>query len=214
MIRFDWPQGSEEWVGLRVGRPTASNFDKVLTPKTLKLSGSFTGYAHQLIAEQILGFPVDSASSGFIERGSIMEKQAVDYYELQRECDTEAVGFILRDDERVGCSPDRFVGSDGLLEIKCPSAAVHVGYLLDTEGIGYKAQVQGQLWICERNYCDTLSYNPEMPAALVRQQRDEKFIAALAAAVEQLLSYIDESKLKLMKLGLFPGEKIPALRIA
>jgi hypothetical protein len=214
VIRLDVEQGSAEWFAARLGIPTASCFDKIITPKTMKMSASAAPYAHQLLAEQALGIALDNASFGFMERGAVMEKRAVDFYELKRDVDTEKVGFILRDDRRVGCSPDLFVGDNGLVEIKVPSAAVHIGYLLDSEGIGYRAQVQGQLWLTEREWCDTLSWHPDLPEALVRQVRDEKFIAALAAAVDQFLSFIDESKLKLMELGLFAGEKIPNLRIA
>jgi hypothetical protein len=49
----------------------------------------------------------------------------------------------LREDGRVGCSPDGFIGDDGILEIKCPKPENHIGYLLDVEGIGYRCQVQG-----------------------------------------------------------------------
>ena len=214
MIVLNCQQGTTEWATARLGIPTASCFDRIITPKTLKLSGQVDGYAHQLIAEQLLGVPLDNATSGFMTRGTLLEERAVSYYELQKETDTEAVGFVLRDDKRAGCSPDRFVGANGLLEIKVPAANTHVGYLLDAAGIGYKAQVQGQLWICEREWIDTLSWNPELPPALVRQPRDEEFIKALSAAVVQFTDYVDELKLKLQKqYGLFPAFQTPFLRV-
>lgn len=210
----EFEQGSEAWLRARLGIPTASQMDKIITPKTMKLSGQADGYAHQLIAEQLLGVPLDDASSGFMERGNIMEQRAVSYYELQRECDTVPVGFIMRDDRRSGASPDRLVGEDGLLEIKVPSAHRHVAYLLDKDGIGYRVQVQAQLWIAEREWSDTLSYHPDLPPALVRQHRDEEFIKALAAAVEQFTDYVDELKLKLQKqYGLFPDFQARILKV-
>lgn len=212
MIRVDVEQGTQAWQDARIGLPTASNFDRILTPKTMKLSASADAYAFQLLAEQALGYPMDAASSGFMERGKDMEQHAVAFYELQRDVTTERVGFVLRDDRRVGCSPDRFVGTDGLLEIKCPSAAVHIGYLLDG-GIGYRAQVQGQLWICERDHIDTLSYHPELPCALRRETRDEPFIAALSAAVDQFLAHMDDLKERLQRFGMFEGERVPDLQV-
>lgn len=206
MIRLDVEQGSAEWLAARIGVVTASQFSKILSNKTAKLSTQSAGYAYQLLAEQALGVPMDGASSGFMVRGSDMEKSAVAYYELTKDIDTEKVGFILRDDRRVGCSPDRLVGDDGLLEIKCPWAPVHISYLLDDEGIGYRAQVQGQLWITERAWCDTLSFNPELPPALVRQPRDEPYIKALSSAVLQFCEYMEELKEKLRKFGLFSDE--------
>lgn len=214
MIRLDVVQGTSEWQSARLGIPTASCFDKIITPKTMKLSGQSDGYAHQLIAEQILGEPLDNATSGFMQRGTLLEQRAVSWYELQHDLDTDPVGFVLRDDRRVGCSPDRFVGASGLLEVKCPAADTHVGYLLDDEGIGYRAQVQGQLWICEREWIDTLSYSPRMPNALVRQHRDEEFITKLAAAVEQFLSSIEDFKARLERKGVVFERPVEALRVA
>lgn len=214
MIRVDVEQGTTEWAMARLGIPTASNFDKIITPKTMKFSSQSADYAYRLLAEQHLGEPLDNATSGFMQRGSVMEQRAISYYEMQRECDADRVGFILRDDRRVGCSPDALVGNDGLLELKVPAAHTHVGYLLDAEGIGYKAQVQGQLWVCERDWIDTLSWNPYMPSALVRQPRDETFIKALVQCVEQFLEFMLESKIRLQKLGMFEGERIPDLRVA
>lgn len=210
----EFQQGSAEWFMARLGIPTASRFDEIITPKTLKPSSSQERYAQQLLAEALLGAPLDENRVDFIERGKILEKFAVPYYELQADTDTEEVGFILRDDGRSGASPDRLVGADGLLEIKVPMAHTHMGYLLDKDGIGYKCQVQGQLWVAEREWCDTLSWHPTIPPALVRQHRDEKFIAALSGAVVQFTDYLDELKLQLKaRYGLFPNFQTPLLKV-
>lgn len=209
----EFQQGSAEWVRVRLGIPTASQFDRIITP-TGKPSSAVDKYAHELIAEQLLGEPLKDASSGFMERGTLNEERAASYYELQRDVDTVPVGFIMRDDRRAGASPDRLVGEDGLLEIKVPAANTHIGYLLDDKGIGYKCQVQGQLWIAERAWCDTLSWHPTFPPALVRQHRDEAFIKVLAAGVEQFCDYVDELKLKLQKqCGLFPDLETRVLKV-
>lgn len=209
----DFQQGSAEWMMARLGIPTASQFERIITP-TGKPSSQVDKYAHQLIAEQLLGAPLEDASSGFLERGTLLEARAVSYYELQLDAETVPVGFILRDDRRSGASPDRLVGDDGLLEIKVPAAHTHIGYLLDDKGIGYRCQVQGQLWVSEREWCDTLSWHPTFPPALVRQHRDEAFIKLLAAGVAQFCDYVDELKLKLHKqYGLFPGFRQPDLKV-
>lgn len=216
MIRLDVVQGTSEWAAARLGIPTASAFSKIITPKTGKLSDQSEGYMWRLLAEQLLGVPMDDATSGFMERGTILEKKAVSFYELQRDCTIDRVGFVLRDDRRVGCSPDGLVGDKGLIEIKVPSAPVHVGYMLgEAVAEKYRCQVQGQLWLCERDWIDTESYSPDLPTVIVRQHRDDAFIAKLANGVNQFLDYLDESKLKLQKeLGLFPDFKRPDLRVA
>ena len=75
-------------------------------------------------------------------------------------------------------------GSDGLLEIKVPAESTHVGYLI-TKAVDaeYFPQVQGQLWVSERQWLDIMSYHPEMPPALIHVERDEDFIRILSAAV-------------------------------
>lgn len=215
MIALDLVQGTTEWAMARVGIPTASQFKRIVTEKRLEFSKQSDGYAHELIAEQVLGVPLDNATSGFMERGKDMEKRALAFYGLQRECDSlKPIGFVLRDDRRVGCSPDHFVDANGLLEIKVPAADTHIAYLLDSQGIGYKAQVQGQLWLCEREWCDTLSWHPEMPAALVRQHRDDMFIAALSKAVGQFLEMMDDMKARLIARGDFPDLAVADLRVS
>ena len=183
MIRLDFPQGSPEWHAARLGIPTASNFGRIITPGG-KPSATADAYMHELLAERMLGFPLNTESVDFMERGKALESQAIAFYELQRGVDTEAVGFYLTDDGRAGCSPDRLVGGEGGLEIKCPSPAIHVGYLLGG-GISkkYRPQVQGALWITGRWWWDTLSYHPDLPPALVRVERDPDYITALEIAI-------------------------------
>lgn len=214
MIRVDVEQGSAEWRMARIGLLTASNFEKIITP-TGKQSSQWEKLMHRVLAEQILGVPLDDDADGvFMERGNVLEQKAVRFYELQYEdADVQPGGFVTRDDGRTGASPDRLVDDVGLLEIKVPSAHVHVGYLLDSEGIGYKPQVQGQLWVCEREWSDTISYNPELPAALVRQYRDDKFIATLECLVKQFHDAVDEAKVKLQRFGLFEDFELPMLKV-
>lgn len=205
MKRYDVEQGSAAWKALRLGKPTASNFDKIITEAKMQPSASRFGYAHQLIADSILGYPSDDVKSAFMERGSLIEHQARAWYEFTTDNAVERVGFVATDDDRCGASPDGLVNANGLLEIKCPSLPVHLGYVLGN-GIGYKAQVQGQLWICEREWCDTVSFCPGAPNALVRVYRDDAFIAALDVCVTALCDYIAEARARLTALGMRPQD--------
>lgn len=185
MITHDVVQGTREWLDLRAGIPTASEFGRILTPKRLALSDGAETYMHELLAERILHEPLAKAVTMWMQRGSEHEAEAVAYYEMARGVETKVVGFCTNDAGTVGASPDRLVGEDGLLEIKVPSPAIHVGYLLNSKGAGeeYRIQTQGQLWITGREWVDIMSYNPGMPEALVRFQRDEEVIEKIAAAV-------------------------------
>jgi hypothetical protein len=204
MIHIDVEQGSKAWLDAKVGIPSASNFHRIITPKTLKPSAAADGYMHELLAERLLGQPLDDATTNFMQRGTIIEKKAREWYALQRDCDVEQVGFLLADDRRAGCSPDGLIGTAGGLEIKCPSAAVHVGYVLGELAEKYRCQIQGGLWITGAEYWDFVSYNPDLPNVLVRFERDEKFIAALANAVGEFAVAIEAAAAKLAHLGWMP----------
>lgn len=203
---IDCVQGDAAWHAARLGVPTASQFGKILTP-TGKPSAQAEDYMHALIAERLLGVPAGPDATDWMERGSQMEPNAVSYYELQRDVSTRKVGFCLADSGRYGCSPDRLVGEAGGVEIKCPSAAVHIGYLLDDLPAKFKPQVQGCLWITGREWWDLLSFNPDLPPALIRMGRDKEYIRNLEAVVTAFCSVLDEKTEELLS-------RYPALRRA
>jgi hypothetical protein len=210
MKLIDCVQGSPEWHAVRLGRPTASAFDQIITPGGL-LSKSADDYMLKLLFEWMSGEPADNFSSEMAARGSNLEEQAANYYELVNGVELKKIGFVLRDDERCGCSPDRLCGADGLVELKAPAGWTHIGYLLasldsgDAKGVlsgKYKVQLQGQLYVCERAWVDIMSYNPVIPAVIIRVERDEAYIAKLKVALDEFLWSLDEAKEKIIKAGL------------
>jgi hypothetical protein len=145
-----------------------------------------------------------------MQRGTELEKAAIGYYALERDCDPVRPGIILRDDRLVGCSPDLLVGDDDGCEIKCPSAAVHIGYLLDDDPAQYRCQVQGALWITGRKWWDFLSYHPTLPPVLLRFQRDDAFIKTLAEVVGEFVGRMLVAREDLRKKGVVPVQSAPA----
>jgi len=162
---------------------------------------------HELLAEWITGIPSSAEQSGFMERGSEMEAWAVGWYELQRSVTTTPVGTCLHDTLPAACSPDRLVGDDGGLEIKCPSAKVHVANLLDATDEHY-AQAQGNLWITGRKWWDLLSYHPTIPPTIVRIERDEEYIAALDSAMREFAVRLVAARLTLVTRGCTPASEL------
>jgi len=200
-------QGSPAWFWNRLGIPTASNFDRVLTPKTRKLAAGSEKYMHELLAEWLIGMPTGGSGSAFMERGTGMEAWAVSYYELQRDVTTQAVGFCLRDDGWAGASPDRLVGDDGGLEIKCKSAVQHVAALLgDTED--HYAQAQGSMWVTGRAWWDLLIYHPEIPSKIVRYERDEEYLSKFEPAMFEFTMALRRAREKLIAMGCTPATKL------
>jgi len=198
VIALDVVQGTTEWVNARLGIPTASNFSRIVTPKTRKLSSASDKYLCELVAERIIGRPMDDASTDFMARGSMLEPEAVKAYEFENDCETVKLGFALADSRRWGASPDRLVGEFGLLEIKCLSAANHVAAVLGMMDDEHFAQVQGQIWVTGRLWCDLFFFNPAMPSHTVRIERDADYCAALDAAVPAFADRVDEAHRKIV----------------
>lgn len=198
LIFVDVQQGTPEWLAVRAGVFTASEFDRVITPKTLKQSAQLPGYIARLAAEWMMGHPDETVQTAWMGWGLMYEDEARRWYHLEKGIDTERPGFIFMDDRRViGCSPD----SMGL-EIKCPSPAVHVRYLLD--GVlpaEYICQVQGLMYVTGAEEWDFLSYHPDLPPFLLRVERDPVFCARLGEELEAAVEMLEKDKKRLARLA-------------
>jgi hypothetical protein len=128
-IFHDVAQYSEAYDRLKLGMPTSSNFHKIITPQG-KPSKQWREYACVLIVDRVLQRKIEFYNSPAMERGLIVEADAVDWYEFDQDVTVQRVGFITDDDYTVGCSPDRLVGDDGLLEIKarCRTRRSNTGF--------------------------------------------------------------------------------------
>lgn len=208
IVYMDVVQGTSDWAALRAGIPTASQFHRIITPKGSP-SKSQDKYLYELIAERLTGEPTVGYTSHWMDRGSELEAEAVGYYEFQREVETVKIGFVTNAAGTVGASPDRFVGANGALEIKVPTPANHVGYLLQ-DGDAYadhKIQAQGQLWVAQKDWNDLLSYCPGLPFALHRTDRDEDFIEMLAGEVGRFSERLEALWLTCLERGWAPKPK-------
>ena len=190
---IDCEQNSPEWYAARLGIPTASQFATIMASGREKGSPSVTRrtYMHKLAGEIITGEPTESYSNGYMERGHRVEPEARTAYAFMKDCEPQAVGFIRNG--RVGASPDSLVGDDGLLEIKSKSPHILIDCLFrDDAPPEHKAQVQGQIWVAGREWCDLAVYFPKMPMPIFRAARDEAYIATLARHVEAFTQELDE----------------------
>lgn len=197
-------QGSDAWLAARLGMPTASNFDKILTPGG-KLSASSRKYAYYLAAEKILNKQLESIDNlEWVQHGKFFEETAASHYEFVQDVKIRKCGLITTDNGLVGASPDRLiVGANGGLEIKCPAPWTQMGYIVDGFGDAYKCQVQGQMWVAELDYVDRYAWHPELPPALQRTERDEPFIKLLSDAINQFCDDLAEVIRKARASGFF-----------
>ena len=190
-IFHDVAQYSQEHDRLRLGIPTSSNFHKIITPQG-KPSKQWREYACVLIAERLLHRKLEFYNSPAMERGLIVEAEAADWYEFDQDVTVQRAGFITDDRHRMGCSPDRLVGDDGMLEIKAPLPHTQVEYWLSGEvGERFRPQLQGQLYVSQRCWVDILCWHDVLPKLVVRVEPDEKFITALDREL-QIFNYFIE----------------------
>lgn len=171
-------QYSPEWWEARRGVPTASAFNRIVTPKTGEYSAQAQKYIHELIGDM-----ADQRPSAFKDGGRMgtpemlwgreSEPAARKWLALERGYEIREVGFVRSTCGRWGCSPDGLVwdGLDivGACEIKCPLPKTHVGYL--DAGVlppAYKPQVHGQLIVTGLPWVDFMSYCVSLPPFLVR----------------------------------------------
>ena len=211
---LDLPQGSAEWLQARAGRVTASRIADVLSrSRDKKSEGSMRrNYKAQVACEILTGRPM--ADTGFkskaMEAGVEREPDAATAYEVSSGEFVDTVGLVLHPDTpRAAASPDRLVGTEGLLQIKCPYPATHIDTLLG-EPIAneYLLQMQWEMVCTGRKWCDFASFNPDFPSAkqlhVQRIARDEKRILEITAEVTQFNREVDEL---VQKLGGAPASE-------
>jgi len=201
-IKCSNDQGSDGWFEDRIGIPTASMYKMVVTSNG-KASASKKTYMNQLLADWLAGKYVDSFEGNiYTETGNEREAEARDLYQLLTDNKVNKTGFWYKDKKReTGCSPDGLIGDDGLIEIKCPKASTLIGYKLANKmPSAYVQQVQGQLWVMDRQFCDFFVYHPDIDYFMIRVERDEDFITSLSG---QLSKFTEEmlEKRKILKGG-------------
>jgi len=182
IIETGFDQLTDEWFEAKAGIPSSSHFDEIITPGG-EPSISATQYMHRLAGEYIVG-RADSYMSYDMKRGIELEPKAVKFFEFTHGVELEQVALCYHDERKDRlCSPDRMG-----LEIKCPKMHTHVNYLLKgTVPRIYWPQVQGSMYITGYDYWWFMSFYPGLPPLEIKMKRDERFISALAKALDEFV---------------------------
>lgn len=187
-------QGGEQWLVERAGKVTASCFHKILTATGAKTTGETRQkYLYQLAGERISGQPEETFKNEWMQRGNDLEPEARERFETDSGLFVAQVGMIYLDDRKViSASPDGLVGDESGLELKCPKLSTHIGYL-DSKRLppAYKQQVQGCMWIANRQRWDFMSYHPLVHPFNITVERDDKYISTLRDAVEEFNAEVE-----------------------
>jgi predicted phage-related endonuclease len=200
------PQGTEEWKLQRLGKLTASRFSDAIAKTKTGWGASRSRYMADLAIERFTGKPVEHYQNAAMLQGTERQPAATAAYEWESNVTVEQVGFIEHPRIKMaGCSPDGFVGDNGLIEIKSPMSHTHLETLL-TQNIdgGYISQMMFQLSVTGRQWCDFVSFDPawppEMQLYVRRIERDDRLISILEKQAVEFLAELDEKITLLHKL--------------
>jgi putative phage-type endonuclease len=189
-------QGSQEWLALRAGKVTASKVSDVMSAIT---TAGYRNYLADLVVERLTGNKTESFTNAAMQWGVDQEPLARAEYEVKTGNFVDQVAFVDHPTiANFGCSPDGLVGDDGLIEIKCPNTATHIDYVMqDKVPTKYIPQIQCQLAVTGRKWCDFVSFDPRLPDGLqiliVRLERDDEYIEKLEARVVKFLDEVNSA---------------------
>ena len=189
-------QRTDEWFASRLGKATASRIADIIAQTKTGPSASRENYAVQLVLERITQSKGESYSNAAMQWGTETEPLARQAYELKRGLFVDEVGFIDHPTiANSGASPDGLVGTDGLVEIKCPNSATHMETLV-TRKIPQKyiPQMTWQMACTGRSWCDFVSFDPRFPENLQifieRIEYDPTYVRMLELEVTQFLDEV------------------------
>lgn len=166
-------QGSDEWDKVRLGRFTSSEIYKIMecgkrpmtkdelaarpksgkgskttqVPDPSQMSATGLKYIRQKVWETLTGQPLPGPYAYPLVWGKDQEPFAVQEFEKRTGIVTEPTGFQPYTDH-AGGSPDRLIGKDAGLEIKCPSSDAQVDYLMFTDHYDIKNNKPEYYWQC------------------------------------------------------------------
>ena len=218
MITVTEDQRTDEWLQARAGKVTASRFKDVLSrnkPTAAQAkagepgnpSADRTRYLWQIVTERLTGQPVQMPDAAPLRWGRENEDAARTAYLFTSSAKLTETGFVAHPTLACGASPDGLLSDDsdpdgmfGLIEIKCPwNTQVHLETWLNGMPEDHQAQIQGQMWLTGRTWCDFVSFDPRMPADLQLyvqrvkgdpefQARLEREIIAFSAEADEIVS--------------------------
>ena len=196
-------QGSDNWLDARAGVVTASEAKVLVTPtfKVSKAEGVET-YLAQKVAEWWLGTTLEKFDAFAMEQGRILETLAKPAYRMETGDTAGDIGFLTDDTGVVGCSPDLFAPDSHGVELKCPLAKTHVGYLLAGElPAEHVLQVQFSLYVTGLPFWRYMSYRRLFPPLVLTVDPDPKAQTAIGEALQIFLPKFEAAKARLLELN-------------
>ena len=194
MIIHEVEQRTDEWLNLKLGKFSGSNFGKLFMAKSTK---GYNDLLYQIAYERLTWKPVEHHVTRDMEIGIEREPEARERYELLTFNKVREVGFVEHDDY-CGISPDGLIGKDGGFEAKCPKfntlIKLHITKEIDKN---HYWQCQGSLWVTGRKWWDYFVYHPDLHPYIQRIERNEEDILRLQAKVKAAIIEVKKIMKKL-----------------
>ena len=178
MIHNQVDQNTDEWLYLRIGKATASQFHTIMAHFGKGFGDPALDYALNIALERVTGKRSQATFKGNADtiRGHMQEPMAVAAYENETFCTVHKGGFF--DCGTYGCSPDGLVFDNGAIEIR--SCLPHVHYQNIHRGgvipakkwqiVGYFL-CTGVAWVDCISFC--LDFPPEKQLFIHRAERKD-----------------------------------------
>lgn len=151
-------QRSPEWFAARRGRVTDSVVGAILECAPYMTRDD----AFRNLVRSMHGMPSEFSGNVATEYGTFNEAGALVEYQMETGNKVDAAGLVTHGDW-LGASPDGYIGDDGLIEIKCPFGKRKDNppqFKSIDDQPHYYAQIQVQLYVTERDWCDFYQWSP------------------------------------------------------
>ena len=206
---IDVAQRTPAWFAARLGRLTGSRAKDMLATIKTGEAAARRDYRMELVCERLTG---EADEDGFVsdamQRGIDLEGAAFAAYESATGSMVDRTGFLSHTVHMAGCSLDGSVdGFAGIVEIKCPKTATHVGYLrAGAVPANHMAQITHNLWICDTaQWCDFVSYDDRLPESLrtviYRVRREDVDLKTYEEKALAFLREVDDDVNELLSRG-------------
>ena len=200
-------QRTPEWFQKRLGKVTASRIADLMAKTKTGPGASRANYLAQLVTERLTGTPTESYKSPAMDWGIEQEAAARAAYSARMGVLVDEVDFVDHPTMQAGASPDGLVGEDGLIEIKCPNTSTMLELLEDrTIPTKYRLQMQWQLAVTGRDWCDFVAFDPRLPEHLqllvIREPRNTDLVVEITHEVNRFLAEVERKVAFLKELRL------------
>jgi hypothetical protein len=210
---------SQQWYTTRLGKVTSSSvWQLTVEPKEKakkeagELSSTAKEYVMQKVAERLTGVTRSFQNDATVH-GLEQEANAIALYEMTYGYIVEETGFIEHIAGWYGGTPDGYIKQEnGIVQVKCPyDYKNHLSFMLIDSVETFKAKHREYYWQClsdmivtNTNWCDFVSYCPDMPHEFklfkLRIHRNNDDAALLLQKINEAKSFFDNTINKLSSI--------------